>query len=91
LWGPEAQKSQLREFEIRIELDAADKIIRSATVTNAALLMQEGKLGTIAPDAYADLLVVDGDPLTDARVMLDPEKNLKLVMKDGIIHKNALS
>ena len=91
LWGPEAQKSQLREFEIRMELDAADKIIRSATVTNAALLMQEGKLGTIAPDAYADLLVVDGDPLTDARVMLDPEKNLKLIMKDGIIHKNAFS
>ena len=91
LWGPEAQKSQLREFEIRMELDAADKIIRSATVTNAALLMQEGKLGTIVPDAYADLLVVDGDPLTDARVMLDPEKNLKLIMKDGIIHKNAFS
>jgi len=74
-----------------MELDAADKIIRSATVTNAALLMQEGKLGTIVPDAYADLLVVDGDPLTDARVMLDPEKNLKLIMKDGIIHKNAFS
>jgi imidazolonepropionase-like amidohydrolase len=91
LWGPEAQKSQLREFEIRMELDSADKIIRSATVTNAALLMQEGKLGTIAAGAYADLLVVDGDPLTDVRVMLDPGKNLKFVMKDGIIHKNALS
>jgi imidazolonepropionase-like amidohydrolase len=74
-----------------MELDSADNIIRSATITNAALLMQEGKLGTIAPGAYADLLVVDGDPLTDVRVMLDPEKNLKLAMKDGIIHKNALT
>jgi imidazolonepropionase-like amidohydrolase len=91
LWGPEAQKSQLREFEMRMELDSAANIIRSATVTNAALLMQEGKLGTIAAGACADLLVVDGDPLTDLRVMLDPVKNLKFVMKDGIIHKNELN
>jgi imidazolonepropionase-like amidohydrolase len=91
LWGPEAQKSQLREFEIRMALDSAANIIRSATATNAALLMQEGKLGTIAAGAYADLLIVDGDPLTDLRVMLDPEKNLKFIMKDGIIYKNELN
>jgi len=53
--------------------------------------MQEGKLGTIAAGACADLLIVDGDPLTDLRVMLDPVKNLKFVMKDGIIHKNELN
>ena len=91
LWGPEAQKSQLREFEMRMELDSAANIIQSATVTNAALLMQEGKLGTIAAGACADLLIVDGDPLTDLRVMLDPVKNLKFVMKDGMIHKNELN
>jgi imidazolonepropionase-like amidohydrolase len=90
LWGPEAQKSQLREFEIRMELDTAPSIIRSATITNAALLMQEGKLGTIAAGACADLLIVDGDPLTDVRVTLDPKKNLKFIMKDGIIYKNEL-
>jgi imidazolonepropionase-like amidohydrolase len=90
LWGPEAQECQLREFEIRMELDAAYNIIRSATITNAALLMQEGKLGTIAVGACADLLVVDGDPLADVRVMLNPKKNLKFIMKDGIIYKNEL-
>jgi len=74
-----------------MELDSAANIIRSATATNAALLMQQWKLGTIAAGAYADLLVVDGDPLTDLRVMLDPEKNLKFIMKDGIIHKNELN
>jgi imidazolonepropionase-like amidohydrolase len=74
-----------------MELDSAANIIRSATVTNAALMMQEGKLGTIAAGAYADLLIVDGDPLTDLRVMLDPERNLKLIMKDGIIYKDELS
>ena len=91
LWGPEAQKSQLREFEIRMELDAVANIIQSATITNAALLMQEGKLGTIAAGACADLLIVDGDPLTDLRVMLEPAKNLKFVMKDGIIYKDELN
>ena len=90
LWGAEAQKSQLREFEIRIELDTAPNVIRSATAINAELLMQKGKLGTISPGAYADILVVEGDPLTDLRVMLQPEKNLKLIMKDGTIFKNEL-
>jgi len=91
LWGPEAQKSQIREFEMRMTLDSPANIIRSATTTNAELLMQKGKLATIAPGAYADLLVVEGDPLTDLRVMLDPRNNLKLIMKDGVIYKNELN
>lgn len=91
LWGPEAQKSQLREFEMRMELDSAADIVRSATITNAELLMQAGKLGTITAGAYADLLIVEGDPLTDVRVMIDPQKNLKFIMKDGIIYKNELN
>jgi len=91
LWGAEARKSQVREFEMRMDLDSPANVIRSATTTNAALLMQKDKLGTIAPGAYADLLVVEGDPLTDLRVMLDPQKNLKLIMKHGVIYKNELS
>jgi imidazolonepropionase-like amidohydrolase len=75
---------------MRIELDTAPNVIRSATAINAELLMQKGKLGTISPGAYADILVVEGDPLTDLRVMLQPEKNLKLIMKDGAIFKNEL-
>jgi len=43
--------------------------------------MQKGKLGVIWPRAYADLLVVDGDPLTDLRVMSDPHRPLKVIMK----------
>jgi imidazolonepropionase-like amidohydrolase len=90
LWGPEAQRSQLREFEMRVGLDSPARIIRSATATNAELLMQEGKLGVIAPGAYADLLVVDGDPLADLRVLTDPQRNLKVIMKDGVLYKNEL-
>jgi imidazolonepropionase-like amidohydrolase len=90
LWGPEAQKSQLREFEMRTDLDDPASIVRSATRINADLFMQSGNLGVIAPGAYADLLVVEGDPLRDVTVMTDPKKNLKLIMKDGVIYKNEL-
>jgi imidazolonepropionase-like amidohydrolase len=90
LWGPEAQQSQLREFEMRIDLDDPPSVIRSATRINAELLMQSGNLGVIAPGACADLLVVEGDPLSDVKVMADPQKNLKLIMKDGVVYKNEL-
>jgi imidazolonepropionase-like amidohydrolase len=91
LWGPDAQQSQLRELEVRREFDTASDILRSATVINAELLMQKAELGTIAKDAYADLLVVDGNPLADLGVLLDPQHKLKIVMKAGVIYKNTLS
>ncbi len=90
LWGFEARKSQLGELEMRIGLDSPADIIRSATRINAELLNQQGKLGAIAPDAYADLLIVDGDPLSDLTVVTNPQQHLKLVMKGGIVYKNDL-
>jgi imidazolonepropionase-like amidohydrolase len=90
LWGPEARKSQLRELELRRDLDTTVNILRSATLTNAELLMHKGRLGILAEGAYADLLVVDGDPLSDIGVLLDPQRHLKLIMKDGVICKNEL-
>jgi imidazolonepropionase-like amidohydrolase len=90
LWGPDAQKSQLREFEMRQDLDTPADILRSATVTNAELLMEKGTLGTIAEGAYADLLIVEGNPLADLGVLMNPQKNLKFIMKDGVVYKNEL-
>jgi imidazolonepropionase-like amidohydrolase len=91
LWGPDAQKSQLREFEMRQDLDTPADILRSATVTNAELLMEKGTLGTIAEGAYADLLIVEGNPLADLGVLMNPQKNLKFIMKDGVVYKNELA
>ena len=91
LWGPEAQKAQLREFEMRQELDPPADILRSATVTKAELLMEKGTLGVIAEGAYADLLIVEGNPLEDLGVLMNPDKNLKFIMKDGTIYKNELA
>jgi imidazolonepropionase-like amidohydrolase len=68
-----------------------------ATGINARLLALSGKrnpypgkLGVIAEGALADILLVDGDPLSDISLLANPEKNLALIMKDGKIYKNAL-
>ena len=65
-------------------------LIRSATTTAAQLLQREGELGVIAPGALADLLVIDGNPLEDIRVLTTPGQTLKLIMKDGAVFKNEL-
>jgi imidazolonepropionase-like amidohydrolase len=49
-----------------------------------------GPLGVIKPGAYADLILVDGDPTRDIRLLMDAEKNIDLIMKDGKIYKNSL-
>jgi len=50
----------------------------------------DGSLGVVQEGAYADLLLVDGNPLENIELMIDPEKNFKIIMKDGRIYKNTL-
>jgi imidazolonepropionase-like amidohydrolase len=50
-----------------------------------------GKLGVIEAGAYADLILIDGDPIADIKLVADPAKNLKIIMKDGRIYKDALA
>ena len=72
--------------------------LQQITGNNAELLAmsgkrspyQEGALGVIKPGAYADLLILEGNPLDDIKVMMDYENNLKLIMKDGKVYKNTL-
>ena len=49
-----------------------------------------GKLGVVEEGALADLLLVDGNPLENIRLVEDPGKNFVVIMKDGVIYKNAL-
>ncbi|WP_170365931.1 metal-dependent hydrolase family protein [Ruegeria arenilitoris] len=51
---------------------------------------QDGPLGVVEEGAYADLLLVDGNPLEDILLLADPDPNLKVIMKDGVIYKNTL-
>jgi imidazolonepropionase-like amidohydrolase len=50
----------------------------------------EGQIGVIAPGAFADLLVVDGDPFANIALLTAPERHLKLVMNRGRISKQRL-
>ena len=81
---------QCREFLIRREVLSPFDILHSATAVNAEILNQQGKLGTIAPGAYADLVVFDGNPLEDVNVLQPEAGGPCLVMKDGVIYKNSL-
>jgi imidazolonepropionase-like amidohydrolase len=68
-----------------------------ATGTNAQLLALSGernpypgKLGVVEEGAFADLLLVDGDPLTNINLVADPGRNFVVIMKDGKVYKNML-
>jgi imidazolonepropionase-like amidohydrolase len=79
---------QNREFKIRAEVQPAASIVRAATVTAARLLNMEGQVGVVAPGAYADLLILDANPLEDIGVLADPDNHVQLIMKGGEIHRD---
>ncbi|KJF25172.1 amidohydrolase family protein [Rhodococcus sp. AD45-ID] len=77
------QTRQLEEFTIRARVQPILDVIRSATSTAARLLGMEGEIGTLAPGAHADLLVLDGDPEQDLTVLTTPERYLRHVIHGG--------
>ena len=86
-----------KEFEARLRWFSPLEILRQATSINGELLALSGprypyagKLGVIEPGAMADVLVVDGNPLEDVRLLGDPDKTLKLIVKDGKIVRSDL-
>jgi imidazolonepropionase-like amidohydrolase len=99
LFGPlDKQALQPLEFRARARYFSNVDILRQATSLNAELLKlsglrhpyTEGALGVIEEGAYADIILVDGNPLDDIELMVDPATNFRLIMKDGVIHKNTL-
>ena len=81
---------QSQEFLIRGQVLAPVEVLRSATSINAALMQRSGELGTIAPGAVADILVVDGDPLGDLGLLQEQGRHIPVIMKDGQFCKNEL-
>lgn len=76
---------------------APAEILKMATSVNAQLLELSGKrnpypgkLGVVEEGALADLILVDGNPITDINIVSQPEKNFLVIMKDGVIYKNLL-
>jgi imidazolonepropionase-like amidohydrolase len=68
----------------------AQTIIASTTGVAAKLLGMEGLIGTIAPGAFADMIVVDGDPLTNLSLLTQQGAHMALIMQAGRLIKNTL-
>ena len=73
------------------------QVLKMVTADNAELLALSGQrnpypgtLGAVKEGALADLLLVEGDPLANIKLVEDPSKNFVVIMKDGILHKNTL-
>lgn len=93
----ESKKAQVTEFTLRTEWFSNAEILKQATSINAEVLELSGprnpypgKLGVIEQGAYADLLLINGNPLEDLSILTKPEENLALIMKDGKIYKNTI-
>jgi imidazolonepropionase-like amidohydrolase len=84
------QVDQSREFLLRREVLSPIEIIRQATLVGAEIVRMEGKLGVVKPGAFADLLVVDGDPLRKLELLTGQGEHLSVIMKAGRFHKNRL-
>ncbi len=82
---------QSGEFELRGRYLPSDAVIRSATIDAAKVLRMEGQIGTIAPGAFADLIVVDGNPLDDLGLLADQGAHMPLILQNGAIKKKAAS
>jgi imidazolonepropionase-like amidohydrolase len=102
-WGTDilfSQRLAQRQGELLVKFTrwyTPGEALAMATGTNGELLAMSGernpypgKLGVIEQGALADLLLVDGDPIADIKLIEDPVKNLVVIMKDGKIYKNIL-
>lgn len=84
--------ARLGEFYSNIEA------LKMLTSGNSALFelsgerntYRDGKLGVIAEGAWADMILVDGDPTVDLSLIADPDTNFKVIIKGGQIVKNTL-
>lgn len=97
LFNPKNTPTQGRQLAKLVRFYDPLTLLGQATGTNAELLALSGErnpyprpLGRIAPGAFADILVADGDPAVNLDFLAQPERNLRLIMKDGKVYKNTL-
>jgi len=98
LYSPKGAARQGAKLAKLVRWYTPAEVLRMATSVNAELLALSGprnpypgKLGVIENGALADLVLVDGNPLDNIKLIEDPAKNFVVVMKDGKIYKNLLS
>lgn len=84
------QGRQSGEFAIRQAVMPPLEVLQSATDTAARLMRLDGQAGRIVPGAWADLLVVEGDPALGLEMLADPARGIRLLMQAGRIVRNVL-
>lgn len=90
LLGP-LQSEQGREFLLRREVLSPIEIIRQATQVGAEIVRMSGRLGAGRPRAFADLLVLEGNPLRNLELLAGQGERLAIVMKADRLVKNRLA
>jgi imidazolonepropionase-like amidohydrolase len=98
LFNQDAASKQTNHVAKMVRWYSPIEVLKMVTADNAELLSMSGmrnpykaKLGVIEAGAFADMLLVDGDPTIDPKVLIDAEKNMKIIMKDGRLFKNSLA
>ncbi len=76
------------EFELKAQVMTPMEVLLSATKVNAELFRMSDKIGTVEPGKYADLLVVDGDPLKNLR-LFQMQDRISVIMKGGVLYKRT--
>jgi imidazolonepropionase-like amidohydrolase len=82
---------QSGEFDLRLPAMSPVQVLRSATFTAAQLLREEGRLGELIPGAWADVLLVDGDPTRELSMLTKPNTGIAVIVQAGRVVKNALA
>ena len=81
---------QSGEFDLRLRAMSPVQALQSATIAAARLMRAEGEIGELVPGAWADLLVVDGDPTANLAMLTAPETGIRLLMQGGRTVRNSL-
>lgn len=86
-WMPHGTNANdLQYFVDYIGMTPSEALV-SATRLGGEIMMRGDELGQIRPGYIADLVMVDGDPLQDLRILTEPSR-IAMVMQDGIVHKH---
>jgi imidazolonepropionase-like amidohydrolase len=87
----ESHRLQSDEFTIRAQVLSPAEVIASATTIGAEVLNMTGKLGRLTPGAFADALVVDGNPFKDLACLTGQGERIPFVMKGGQVQFDELA
>jgi imidazolonepropionase-like amidohydrolase len=81
---------QSGEFELRLQAMSPVEALQSATIVAARLMRQEGRIGELVAGAFADLLIVDGNPTQELSMLMRPAEGIRLVMQGGRTVRSSL-